>query len=98
MVLNLKLKHLIFFIISLIITSLITSLRTMALPSKRLPQNVIALISEYSKPITKPDWKYGTPLVHIFRSLDVMIVLRERFISGEGYWIYEKLYGKEYIV
>ena len=36
------------------------------LPSTILPRNVIALIKEYCKPLSRPDWRKGTEHAKIF--------------------------------
>jgi len=40
---------------------------------KYLPANVIKLISEYSKPLTRPDWRKGSPLANIFKYSPIMV-------------------------
>ena len=34
-----------------------------ALPSRALPSRALLLISEYSKPMTRPDWKNSKPII-----------------------------------
>lgn len=41
--------------------------------SKMLPSKALRLISEYSKPVTRPDWKKGSPLSVIFKYSPIMI-------------------------
>jgi hypothetical protein len=38
-----------------------------ALPSRTLPLRAIQLISEYSKPVTRADWRYSRPIITVFR-------------------------------
>jgi hypothetical protein len=33
------------------------------LPSRALPSRALLLISEYSKPLTRPDWKKSIPII-----------------------------------
>ena len=40
---------------------------------KCLPSNVLKLISEYSKPVTRPDWRKGSPLSNIFKYSPIMV-------------------------
>ena len=40
---------------------------TMALPSNLLPSNALRLISEYSKPNTRPNWRESKPLFNIYQ-------------------------------
>ena len=40
---------------------------------KHLPSNVIKLIHEYSKPVTRPDWRKGSPLSNIFKYSPIMV-------------------------
>jgi hypothetical protein len=47
---------------------------------KRLPSNVIKLISEYAKPVTRPDWRKGSPLSNIFKYSPIM-VKTHKFLS-----------------
>ena len=35
------------------------------LPSRSLPSRSLALISEYSKPLTRPDWRKSKPIITI---------------------------------
>ena len=48
--------------------------RTLPLPSRALPLRVLPLpsralqlISEYSKPVTRADWRYSRPIITVFR-------------------------------
>jgi hypothetical protein len=34
-----------------------------ALPSRALPNRALYLISEYSKPMTRPDWRDSKPII-----------------------------------
>ena len=34
-----------------------------ALPSRALPSRTLLLISEYSKPMTRPDWRKSKPII-----------------------------------
>ena len=34
-----------------------------ALPSRALPSRTLLLISEYSKPMTRPDWRESKPII-----------------------------------
>ena len=36
------------------------------LPSNVLPSNALRLISEYSKPVTRPDWRNSKPIVSVY--------------------------------
>ena len=36
------------------------------LPSRMLPSRALLLISEYSKPITHPEWRYSKPIISTF--------------------------------
>jgi hypothetical protein len=38
-----------------------------SLPTRALPPRAVRLISEYSKPLTHPNWKKSLPIVTIFR-------------------------------
>ena len=41
--------------------------RVLPLPSRVLPLRAIQLISEYSKPVTRADWRYSRPIITTFR-------------------------------
>jgi len=60
-----------------------------------LPKNSQKLISEYSKPITKPDWKCGTKHAYIFKSCPALHALKDNFIINYYDWVYEEIYGKD---
>ena len=36
------------------------------LPKNLLPSNVLHIISEYSKPLTRPDWRDSKPLLTVY--------------------------------
>ena len=42
-----------------------------------LPHRAIALIREYSKPITRPDWRQGTPLANLILKSPIMIYINK---------------------
>jgi hypothetical protein len=35
----------------------------MSLPSRVLPSRALQIISEYSKPMTRPDWRQSKPII-----------------------------------
>ena len=43
------------------------SLPSYALPSYALPIRAVSLIREYSKPMTRPDWRKSKPIVTTYR-------------------------------
>ena len=43
------------------------SLPTHTLPTHTLPTHVLLLIREYSKPMTRPDWRQSKPLINPYR-------------------------------
>ena len=43
------------------------------LPSHALPSRALSLISEYSKPMTRPDWRKSKPIVETY-SLFVIVI------------------------
>jgi hypothetical protein len=44
-----------------------------ALPSHALPCRALLLISEYSKPLTRPDWRQSKPIITTYRLYLVVI-------------------------
>ena len=42
------------------------SLPSHSLPSHALPSRALCLISEYSKPLTRPDWRQSKPLMSTY--------------------------------
>ena len=44
-----------------------------ALPSHALPSRALLLISEYSKPLTRPDWRQSKPIITTYRLYLVVI-------------------------
>jgi len=54
-----------------------------------LPPNVIALISEYSKPLTRPNWREGSNCCYSFKYDIVLTNLHQNFLSevlGSAYF------------
>uniref|UniRef100_A0A6C0JLC3 Uncharacterized protein n=1 Tax=viral metagenome TaxID=1070528 RepID=A0A6C0JLC3_9ZZZZ len=49
----------------LLITNL-TMFRKTVLPSQVLPSNALRLISEYSKPLTRPNWRKSKPIINTY--------------------------------
>ncbi len=43
------------------------SLPNRALPCRSLPCRSLTLIREYSRPLTKPDWRKSKPIISIYR-------------------------------
>jgi hypothetical protein len=43
------------------------SLSVRAIPIRAIPIRAVHLISEYSKPLTRPDWRKSLPIVTTFR-------------------------------
>ena len=55
----------------------------MALPSQILPSRALSLISEYSKPMTRPDWRTK----HLMTSFSIYIDIRKKLIWGQkNFW------------
>lgn len=52
----------------------------------QLPQNVINIIREYSKPITRPDWRQGSKHATIFKYSPAFVGLKESFINVSLYF------------
>ena len=46
-----------------------------------LPENVLALISEYSKPLTRPNWREGSNCCNIFKYSDELRHLHQIFLN-----------------
>ena len=44
-----------------------------ALPFHALPFRAVSLISEYSKPLTRPDWRQSKPIITTYRLYLVVI-------------------------
>lgn len=77
-----------------------------ALPSYILPSHVQALIRDYSKPITRPDWRSSKPIVSVadlYRSVytswdenDLHFVIYRNIKKTFWYAVYwdMKLYGE----
>ena len=40
---------------------------SMSVNSRALPSRALHLISEYSKPVTNPEWRYSRPIITTFR-------------------------------
>ena len=81
------------------------ALPSYALPSYALPSNVVSLIREYSKPLTRPDWRTLQKMTTIdlysysYRNLKILTPLMELLFDNihhtNWYNIYMtiKLYG-----
>ena len=54
----------IFLLIKMELTNITThALPSRALPNRILPSRALLIISEYSKPMTRPDWRQSKPLI-----------------------------------
>jgi hypothetical protein len=53
----------------------------------KFPQHIYQLIREFSKPLTRPDWKKGTPHAKLIKYSVPMKVLK-KFICESTYWSY----------
>ena len=53
-----------------------------------LPANVLSLISAYSKPVTRPDWKKGTPHADIFKYSDPLEDIKIALVHKKMYYPY----------
>ena len=53
------------------------SMVTSSLPSRVLPSRALSLISEYSKPLTHPEWRYSKPIITTFH-LYLSIWMRDK--------------------
>jgi len=42
------------------------ALPSYALPSYALPSNALRLIRDYSKPLTRPDWRQSKPIISVY--------------------------------
>jgi hypothetical protein len=64
-----------------------------------LPPNVIRLISEYSKPLTNPDWKKGSPHANILKYSQPLINLTDMLINLIQYYNYDynKLFDRSFM-
>jgi hypothetical protein len=62
-----------------------------------LPIRVKQLISEYSKPLTRPDWKKGSACNSAFKNDNVMIYLHNRTICLSLYKVYIKNINTDHI-
>ena len=49
------------------------SLDSRSLDSRTLPNRALSLISEYSKPMTRPDWRKSKPIVETY-SLFISVI------------------------
>lgn len=47
--------------------SLTRALPTYALPSRALPSRALVLIRDYSRPMTRPDWRESKPIISTYR-------------------------------
>jgi hypothetical protein len=82
------------------------SLPSRSLPSQTLPYNVLKLIQEYSKPLTRPDWRRSKPIItsyYIYKMVHNTHIFLSPLIYGlymnimqtqwYGLFIYVRLYG-----
>ena len=76
------------------------------LPSRSLPYHALRLISEYSKPMTRPDWRNSKPIItsfYIYKMVQTTPVFLTPLIYGlymnimktewYGLFIYVRKYG-----
>ena len=48
----------------------------MSLPCRSLPCRALLLVSEYSKPITRPDWRQSKPIITTYRLYEYILLHR----------------------
>ena len=53
------------------------------------PANIIALISEYSKPLTRPDWRKGSPHSKLLKYSQPFTTLTNMLINIKDYYKYD---------
>ena len=63
-----------------------------ALPSHALPSHNLLLIGEYSKPLTRPDWKTFTRTI----THDIFINDSDKLNTGNTIKLYKKLHRNRY--
>jgi hypothetical protein len=51
-----------------------------------LPEIAQKLISEYSKPVTRPDWRKGTKHAHLFKYSPIFVDIKESFKNVSEYY------------
>jgi hypothetical protein len=56
------------------------SIMTYALPSRALPSRALYLIREYSKPITRPDWRDSKPIITKYQ-LYLYVILKTNWYN-----------------
>jgi hypothetical protein len=83
---------------------------TRALPSYTLPSRALHLIREYSRPLTRPDWRQSKPIISTYRLyliikyvMYVPIITPKNLLHsmilyniGETEWYYAYVYIKFY--
>ncbi len=88
------------------------SLPCRSLPCRSLPSRALCLIREYSRPITRPDWRQSKPIItpyelymHIKELIDLLknkrlfLIILYNILDTEWFYAYSyiKCYGyKEY--
>ena len=72
-------------------------LTKMQLTKMKLPVNVISLISEYSKPLSRPDWRQGSSCNSAFKNDNVMKYLHGRTICLSLYKVNIKNINTDHI-
>jgi hypothetical protein len=61
-----------------------------------LPKNVLLLISEFSKPVTRPDWRHSKPIISTYKMYNmvfgdtrpIIFNLCMNIIETDWYYIY----------
>ena len=64
------------------------ALQSHALPTRALPTRALLLINEYSKPMTRPDWRTSKPIITTYR----LYLHVKRVIDINNYTRYNSLY------
>ncbi len=74
------------------------SLPINSLPSRALPVRALQFIREYSKPVTRPDWRHSKPIIStcelysiyyiIFNNIDLQEIIIKNIYDTEWYDIY----------
>jgi hypothetical protein len=70
------------------------SLPSRSLPSRSLPCRALTLIREYSKPLTRPDWRKSKSVISQFNIY--VFVLNDTNYAGLSYIIYRNIIKTEW--
>uniref|UniRef100_A0A6C0JLC1 Uncharacterized protein n=1 Tax=viral metagenome TaxID=1070528 RepID=A0A6C0JLC1_9ZZZZ len=61
-----------------------------ALPSRALPSRALQLINDYSKPVTRPNWRHSKPIITIYRLYERILLYNDYSFKNKYKQLYQR--------